>query len=68
MRIFEARIMAIADVYDALVSKRVYKESMSFEEADKIIMDGFGTQFDEMLKEYYVAARPKLEEYYRSLL
>lgn len=64
----EARIMAIADVYDALVSKRVYKESMSFEEADKIIMDGFGTQFDEMLKEYYVAARPKLEEYYRSLL
>ena len=42
----EARIMAIADVYDALVSKRVYKESMSFEKADAIIMEGMGTQFD----------------------
>ncbi|MCR5118092.1 MAG: HD domain-containing protein [Lachnospiraceae bacterium] len=62
----EARIMAIADVYDALVSKRVYKESMSFEEADKIIMDGMGKHFDEGLKEYYVKARPKLEAYYRT--
>ena len=64
---FEARIMAIADVYDALVSKRVYKESMSFEEADKIIMDGMGTHFDPQLKEIYIAARPKLEAYYKSL-
>jgi putative two-component system response regulator len=32
----EARIMAIADVYDALVSKRVYKDSYSFERADQI--------------------------------
>ncbi len=63
----EARIMAIADVYDALVSKRVYKDSMSFEEADKIIMEGMGKHFDESLKEYYVKARPKLEEYYSKL-
>ncbi len=60
----EARIMAIADVYDALVSKRVYKESMSFEEADKIIMESMGKHFDEGLKEYYVKARPRLEVYY----
>ena len=60
----EARIMAIADVYDALVSKRVYKERMSFEEADKIIMDGMGKHFDKRLERYYVAARPRLEEYY----
>jgi putative two-component system response regulator len=60
----EARIMAIADVYDALVSKRVYKESMSFEEADKIIMEGMGKHFDKRLEPYYVAARPKLEAYY----
>ena len=60
----EARIMAIADVYDALVSKRVYKESMSFEEADKIIMEGMGKHFDKRLERYYVAARPRLEEYY----
>jgi putative two-component system response regulator len=62
----EARIMAIADVYDALVSKRVYKERMSFEKADSIIMDSMGTQFDERLKPYYVAARSKLEAYYNS--
>lgn len=63
----EARIMAIADVYDALVSKRVYKESMSFEQADKIIMEGMGKHFDKKLEPYYVAARPKLEAYYSSL-
>ncbi|SDA10434.1 HD domain-containing protein [Ruminococcus sp. YE71] len=63
----EARIMAIADVYDALVSKRVYKESMSFEKADRIIMEGMGTQFDKRLEPYYVAARPNLEAYYSSL-
>ncbi len=61
---FEARIMAIADVYDALVSKRVYKEEYSFEKADRIIMEGMGTQFDPRLKDYYVAARPGLEAYY----
>jgi len=60
----EARIMAIADVYDALVSKRVYKESYSFEKADRIILDGMGTQFDPQLEKYYEAARPKLEAYY----
>jgi putative two-component system response regulator len=60
----EARIMAIADVYDALVSKRAYKDRMSFEEADRIILEGMGTQFDKRLEPYYIAARPKLEEYY----
>ena len=52
----EARIMAIADVYDALVSKRVYKESYSFEKADRIIIEGMGTQFDPSLQPYYEAA------------
>ena len=63
----EARIMAIADVYDALVSKRVYKERMSFEKANAIIMDGMGKHFDKSLEKFYVAARPALEAYYRSL-
>ena len=63
----EARIMAIADVYDALVSKRVYKEKMSFEQANKIILEGMGTQFDKMLEPFYMRARPKLEEYYSSI-
>ena len=63
----EARIMAIADVYDALVSKRVYKESMSFENANKIIMEGMGKHFDKRLEKYYVEARPMLEEYYSKI-
>ena len=60
----EARIMAIADVYDALVSKRVYKEAFDFEKADRIIMEGMGTQFDPGLRSAYEKARPRLEEYY----
>ncbi len=64
---YEARIMAIADVYDALVSKRVYKERMSFEQANSIIMDGMGKHFDKSLEPYYVRAKEKLEEYYKSL-
>ena len=42
----EARIMALADVYDALVSERVYKKAFSKETAIKIIQEGKGTQFD----------------------
>lgn len=60
----EARIMAIADVYDALVSKRVYKDSMTFEQADSIILEGMGKHFDKNLERFYVSARPKIEEYY----
>ena len=63
---FEARIMAIVDVYDALVSKRVYKESMTFEEADKIILEGMGKHFDKTLEPYYIKARTKFEEYYKN--
>ena len=63
----EARIMAIADVYDALVSKRVYKEKMSFEQANNIITEGMGKHFDKRLEPYYIKARPRLEEYYSSI-
>jgi putative two-component system response regulator len=41
-----ARLMSIADVFDALISKRVYKEAMSFEEALEIITAERGRQFD----------------------
>ena len=63
----EARIMAVADVYDALVSKRVYKDAMSFEKADSIMKESFGKHFDKRLEKYYLAAKPKLEEYYSKL-
>lgn len=63
----EARIMAVADVYDALVSRRVYKEAFDFGKADRIMMEGMGTQFDPGLESAYVKARPRLESYYGSL-
>lgn len=64
----EARIMAVADVYDALVSRRTYKERYSFEKANEIILSEMGTHFDPKLEKYYKKARPKLEEYYSSEL
>ncbi len=42
----EARIMALADVYDALISERVYKPAFSKEKARSILQEGSGTQFD----------------------
>lgn len=64
---FEARIMAIADVYDALVSRRCYKSALSFAEAYEIIVGGMGTQYDPSLKKCFIACRSNLESYYRSL-
>ena len=61
----EARIMAVADVYDALVSKRVYKEAMSFEKAREIMVEGMGTQFDPSMKSVFLGCREQLEQYYR---
>lgn len=60
----EARIMAIADVYDALVSKRCYKEPMPFDKAHEIIMSSFGTSFDPSLEKYYLQCRDAMEKYY----
>ena len=45
--------MAVADVYDALVSKRVYKEPMSYEKAAQIMNEGMGTQFDPKVAEVF---------------
>ncbi|WP_367846643.1 two-component system response regulator [Rhodoferax sp. WC2427] len=41
-----ARLMALADVYDALISKRVYKRAFSHDEASAIILKGRGSHFD----------------------
>ena len=40
------RIVALADVYDALTTKRVYKPAFSHENAREIILDGMGSHFD----------------------
>lgn len=44
-----ARLMAVADVFDALVSKRVYKAAMTNDEAFAIIREGRGSHFDPLL-------------------
>jgi len=44
-----ARIMALADLYDALSTKRPYKEAMSHDEVSKIIIDSIGSHIDPML-------------------
>jgi putative two-component system response regulator len=45
----EGRMMAIADVYDALISVRPYKEALTHEKACEIIEEGAGTHFDPVL-------------------
>lgn len=56
-----ARIMAIADVFDALVSKRCYKDAFSFDKAFKIIEESSGTHFDPTLAEIFLKIRPQIE-------
>ena len=51
-----ARVMAVADVFDALVSKRCYKEPYSFEDAMEIIRKDAGTHFDPKVAEAFLAA------------
>lgn len=60
----EARIMALADVFDALVSKRCYKEAFSYDKAFEIIENDAGTHFDAQLAKVFLTCRPELEEYY----
>ena len=63
----EARIMAVADVYDALVSKRVYKEPMNYEKAAQIMNEGMGTQFDPNMRIVFQRCRKELEAYYSAI-
>jgi putative two-component system response regulator len=58
-----ARIVAIADVYDALTTKRVYKDAYTHEEAARIIYDSRGTHFDPDL----VDAFANVEEQMRAI-
>jgi len=51
------RVMAIADVYDALISERPYKKPFTEDEAVKIIMDNAGTQFDPVIANAFYKVR-----------
>jgi putative two-component system response regulator len=58
-----ARLMAVADVYDALISRRVYKDGMPHEKAVSIIVEGKGTHFDADM----VDAFTELQEEFRAI-
>lgn len=52
-----ARLMAVADVYDALISRRVYKEGMPHDKAAAIIVQGRGQHFDPDIVDAFVAVQ-----------
>lgn len=49
-----ARLMALADVFDALISKRVYKPAFSLEKSTNIILEGRGTHFDPDIVDVFI--------------
>lgn len=57
-----ARIMAVADVFDALISDRVYKKAFSFEKAMSIIEEESGTHFDPGIVKAFLAASDEVRE------
>lgn len=56
-----ARIMAVADVFDALASPRVYKPAFPLEKALAILNEGAGTQFDAKCVEVFMEALPEVK-------
>jgi putative two-component system response regulator len=58
------RIMAFADVYDALVTERPYKKAFTPEEAVDIIMSGAGKQFDPLISEVFFKVKDQFKEAY----
>ncbi|TFH70304.1 two-component system response regulator [Gammaproteobacteria bacterium LSUCC0112] len=55
-----ARLMAVADVYDALISRRVYKPPFSHEKALSIMLEGRGTHFDPLVLDAFLAIEDKI--------
>ncbi len=54
-----AKIVALADVFDSLTSKRSYRDPMTVEEALQIIQEGSGTHFDSDLAEVFIQIAPE---------
>ncbi len=56
-----ARLMAVADVYDALISNRVYKKGMPPAQAAKIVREGRGSHFDPDVVDAFIALQDQFE-------
>ena len=63
-----ARIVALADVYDALVSKRVYKETFAHDVARSIIIDDKGKHFDPLLVDAFLLSEDKFTKIYNKFI
>lgn len=59
-----ARIMAIADVFDAVSAKRCYRDAMPLDKCFQIIEEGSGRDFDPKLVEMFLLAKTEIIEYY----
>ena len=59
---FAARIMAIADVFDAISAKRCYREALPLEKCFAIISEGKGVDFDPVLTDLFLNAKDKVEK------
>ena len=57
-----ARVMAVADVFDALVSRRSYKEPFTFEKAISIIKEDAGTHFDPLVAEAFLSIEDEVRK------
>ncbi|MBO7425274.1 MAG: hypothetical protein J6U23_06310 [Clostridiales bacterium] len=62
-----ARVMAVADVFDALTSPRVYKPAFPLSKSIGIIEEGKGIQFDPKCVEVFVEALPEIREVLKDL-
>lgn len=57
-----ARLMAVADVYDALISRRVYKAPMPHEKAVQIIIEGKGSHFDPDMVDAFIELQEEFKK------
>lgn len=62
-----ARIVAAADVFDALTNKRPYKSAFSFEKSCKIIIEGSGKQFDPDIADLFVKYNEEIRALFENL-
>ena len=60
-----ARIMAVADVFDALISRRVYKKEIPVEQAFTVLEEEAGSHFDPQIVDVFLRLREKIETYLR---
>ena len=63
-----ARLMAIADVFDAVSEKRCYREAMPLEQCFRIIADGSGKDFEPLLADVFLEIRDQIEKIHENFV